>query len=379
MQYKDFQGEQISRLGFGLMRLPVIDDDQSKIDMEKVEEMVLYAVENGVNYFDTAYVYHNGFSEKAIGQIMEENHLRDKINIATKMFTFGINDPDFSPRKMLDEQLERLRSDHIDFYLLHGLQGKMWATLRDKFNIVQYLNDLKAEGVLRHIGFSFHDEFDSFKMILDEFDGCDFAQIQYNYVDHEIQAGDKGIAYAMEKNVPLVIMEPIKGGSLIFPDYPEIDAIKEKYGIDGLSNAELALDYVWDKKGILTVLSGMGNMDMLKENIAAADRGSEGMMTEDMEKAIAEIREVLEKTENIPCTGCKYCVDGCPQNIAIPSAFRFYNEGKKYRNPASQRRMYNRTCANIGDCVECGACSNICPQHLEIPELLKQVRAYIEA
>ncbi len=379
MQYKEYHGEQISSLGFGLMRLPVIDDDQSKIDIEKVREMVHYAVDNGVNYFDTAYVYHNGFSEKAIGQIMEEDHLRDKINIATKMFTFGANSPDFDPRKMLDEQLKRLRTDHIDFYLLHGLQGKMWETLRDKWNIVKYMNDLKEQGVLRNIGFSFHDEYDSFKTILDEYDGCDFAQIQYNYVDHEIQAGNKGIAYAIEKNVPLVIMEPIKGGSLIFPDYPEIDAIKEKYGLGGMNNAELALDYVWDKKGILTVLSGMGNMDMLKGNVEYASRSSEGMITENMEKAIAEIRTLLENTENIPCTGCRYCVDGCPQNIAIPSAFRFYNEGKKYRNPDSQKRMYNRTCANIGDCVECGACSSICPQHLEIPELLKEVRAYLEA
>ena len=377
MQYKDYKGEQISRLGFGLMRLPVIDDDQSKIDMEKVEEMVLYAVENGVNYFDTAYVYHNGFSEKAIGTIMKDNNLRDKIKIATKMFTFGANGPDFNPRKMLDEQLERLQTDHIDFYLLHGLRGELWKTLCEKWDIVNYMNDLKEQGVLKNIGFSFHDEYDSFKLILDEFEGCDFAQIQYNYVDHEIQAGDKGIAYAIEKNVPLVIMEPIKGGSLIFPDYPEIDAIKEKYGLGGISNAELALDYVWDKKGILTALSGMGNMQMLKENIEYASRCGEGMITEDMEKAIAEIRELLEKTENIPCTGCRYCVDGCPQNIAIPSAFRFYNEGKKYRNPDSQKRMYNRTCANIADCVECGACSNICPQHLEIPELLKEVRAYL--
>ena len=377
MQYSDYQGEKISRLGFGLMRLPVIDDDQSKIDIEKVREMVHYAVDNGVNYFDTAYVYHNGFSEKAIGQIMKEDGLRDKINIATKMFTFGIDNPDFDPRKMLDEQLERLQTDHIDFYLLHGLQGNMWATLRDKLNIVKYMNDLKEQGVLRHIGFSFHDEFDSFKMILDEFDGCDFAQIQYNYVDHEIQAGDKGIAYAKEKGVPLVIMEPIKGGSLIFPDYPEIDEIKAKYGLGQLSNAELALDYVFDKEGILTVLSGMGNMDMLTENVAIADRSSIGMMDEKRAKVIEEIIKLLENTEHIDCTGCRYCVDGCPQNIAIPSAFRFYNEGKKYRNPDSQKRMYNRTCANIADCVECGACSNICPQHLDIPELLKEVRAYL--
>ncbi len=377
MKYTDYKGEKISRLGFGLMRLPVIDDDQSKIDYDKVEEMVLYAVENGVNYFDTAYVYHNGFSEQVLGQIMENNKLRDKMNVATKMFTFGIDSPDFDPRKMLDEQLERLKTDHIDFYLLHGLSSRSWGTLRDKLNICDYLQDMKSQGVLRYIGFSFHDDYEMFKTILDDFDAWDFGQIQYNYMDHEIQAGDKGLAYAVEKNVPLAIMEPLKGGMLTFPDYPEIDAAKEKYGLGDMKNVELAFDYVYDKPGILTVLSGMGTMEMVKDNIEIADRSSEGMFTEDMEKCVEEIRQILEKTENIPCTSCRYCVAGCPQNIAIPSAFSLYNAGKKYRNPASQKRNYDRSCANIGDCIECGACMDICPQHLEIPALLKEVQSYL--
>lgn len=378
MKYSDFNGEQISRLGFGLMRLPVIDDDQSKVDIPKVEEMVLYAFENGVNYFDTAYPYHNGFSEKAFGKIMADNNLRGKVNVATKLFTLGMDKPDFNPDKMLEEQLSRLQTDHLDFYLLHGLNGKSWETLRDKWNIVKWMNDLKDQGVLRHFGFSFHGEYDDFKTIINEYDGCEFAQIQYNYIDKDLQAGDRGIAFANEKGVKLAIMEPIKGGSLIFPDYPEIDAIKEKYGIAGISNAELALDYVYDKPGIYTVLSGMSNLDMVKENIAITARSYEGMMTDDMNKAIDEIRELIEKSENIPCTACRYCVNECPQNIAIPAAFRFYNEGKKYRNPGSQKRNYDRACANIGECLECGACVNACPQHLEIPELLKEVRKYLE-
>lgn len=378
MKYSDFKGEKISRLGFGLMRLPVIDDDQSKVDIPKVEEMVLYALENGVNYFDTAYVYHNGFSEKAIGKIMADNNIRDRINIATKLFTFGIEKPEFNPDAMLDEQLERLQSDHIDFYLLHGLNGKSWATLRDRFDIAKWMNEKKKEGKIRYAGFSFHGEYDDFTTIINEYEGCDFAQIQYNYVDRGIQAGDKGIAFANEKGVKLAIMEPLKGGSLIFPDYPEIDEIKAKYGLAGISNAELALDFVYDKPGLYTVLSGMNTMEMVKENIEITSRSDEGMMTDDMNKAVAEICELIEKTENIPCTACRYCVNECPQNIAIPAAFRFYNEGKKYRNPGSQKRNYDRSCANIGDCIECGQCANICPQHLEIPELLKEVRKYLE-
>ena len=378
MQYSDFKGEKISKLGFGLMRLPVIDDDQSKVDYGKVEEMVLYAAENGINYFDTAYPYHNGSSEKVLGQIMTNNHLHGKFNVATKLFTLGIDRPGFDPRAMLDEQLSRLQSDHIDFYLLHGLHGSQWATLRDKFQIREYLADLKRKGVIRHIGFSFHDDYESFVSILDDFDEWEFAQIQYNYLDRDLQAGDRGIEYANKKGVKLTIMEPLKGGSLIFADYPEIDAIKAKYGLQNLSNAELGLDFVFDKPGILTVLSGMNTMDMLKENIAIAGRSSEGMFTEDMSKAVAEICDQLEHSENIPCTGCRYCVEGCPMHIQIPAAFSLYNAAKKFRSPSSQKRNYDRSCTNLADCIECGQCMDACPQHLNIPELLKEVRSYME-
>jgi len=378
MKYNDFQGEQISKLGFGLMRLPVIDGDQSKIDYAKTEEMVLYAVENGVNYFDTAYPYHNGFSEKVLGEIMARNNLRGKINVATKLFTLGIEKPEFDPKKMLEEQLNRLQTDHIDFYLLHGLHGKQWELLRDRFDIREYLLDLKRRGILRHIGFSFHDEYEKFVEILDDFDEWEFAQIQYNYVDRSLQAGDRGMAYAAKKGVKLSIMEPVKGGSLIFADYPEVDAIKAKYGISHLSGAELALDYVLAQPNLLTVLSGMGTMEMLKENIAVADRAEEGMLTENMNAAIGEICALLEHSEKIDCTGCRYCVAGCPQSIQISMAFGLYNAAKKFRSPASQRRSYDRSCGNLADCVECGQCVEACPQHLDIPELLKSVRSYME-
>lgn len=378
MQYNDFQGEKISALGFGLMRLPVIDGDQSKVDYAKVEEMVLYAIDHGINYFDTAYPYHNGFSEKTLGQIMTNNGLRDKIKVATKLFTLGIDKPEFDPRKMLEEQLDRLQTDHIDFYLLHGLHGKQWETLRDKFGIREYLLDLKRRGVIGHIGFSFHDEYDKFVSILDDFDEWEFAQIQYNYVDKNLQAGDKGMAYAAQKGVKLSIMEPVKGGSLIFADYPEVDAIKAKYGLENVSGAELALDYVFDKPNLLTVLSGMSDMAMLKENIEIADRACVGMLTENMSAAIGEICDLLEHSEKIDCTGCRYCTEGCPAKITIPMAFSLYNAAKKFRSPASQKRSYDRSCGNLADCVECGQCVEACPQHLNIPELLKEVRSYME-
>lgn len=375
MQYYDFHGEKISRLGFGLMRLPVINGDQSNIDYEQVKEMVLYAYENGVNYFDTAYPYHNGFSEKTIGRIMEEEGLRKKINVATKLFTLAIDRPDFDPAAMFAEQLSRLRTDYIDFYLVHGLQAKQWQKLVERFDIKNFLRELKASGKVRYIGFSFHDGLDAFKTIIDDFE-WDFAQIQYNYLDNELQAGDEGVAYAMSKGVPINVMEPLKGGNLIFPDYPEVDAIKEKYGISDISNAELGFSFVYDNPGFLTILSGMSNLQQVKENILIADRSGVKMMDEARRGAVREIRELIANSDNIPCTGCRYCTAGCPVQISIPTAFSCYNEGVKFRNPDAQRRSYDRACGNIADCIECGQCMDACPQHLEIPDLLKKVRAY---
>ena len=378
MQYQEFRGEQISRLGFGMMRLPVRGGDQAAVEYEKVEEMFLYAYGQGINYFDTAYPYHEGESERTLGRILEEHGLRSKVNIATKLFTLGMEKPDYDPRKMFEEQLRRLRTDHIDFYLMHGLHGNQWETLKNRFDIIPWLNGLRRDGVIRHIGFSFHDELPKFKAILDDYD-WEFAQIQYNYVDHRIQAGDEGLAYAREKGVPLTIMEPLKGGSLIFPDYPEIEAIRRRHGLEEESFAALALRYVLSQKGLLTVLSGMSTLEQMKENIAIVSRDGKVCLSEEEKACIEEIRSFLAQREDIPCTACRYCVDGCPQHIAIPDAFRFYNEAKRFHNPAAQQRGYNRSCSNLADCVTCGQCEDACPQHLEIPELLKKVRAYLES
>ena len=209
MKYINFCNEKISKLGFGLMRLPVKDNDQSKVDYEKTEEMFLYAVEHGINYFDTAFPYHNGFSEIMLGNMVENNHMRSKVNIATKLFTLGMEKPDYDPVKMFETQLKRLKTDHIEFYLIHGLHGEQWNTLKRKFNIENFLNEMRANGTIRHMGFSFHDDYDRFVNILDDYD-WEFAQIQYNYLDNDIQAGDKGIAYAVSKNIPLNVMEPLK-------------------------------------------------------------------------------------------------------------------------------------------------------------------------
>ena len=376
MRYNVFHGEKVSALGFGCMRLPVLDNDQSKIDMPKVEEMLLYAYEHGVNYFDTAYPYHNGFSEIALGEILARNGIRDKVNIATKLFTLEIGKPGFSPEKMLATQLERLKTDHIDYYLIHGVHGDQWERLKSDYNIIEFLAEKRRQGVIRHMGFSFHDSYEAFVKLIDDYD-WEFAQIQYNYLDHEIQAGDRGLAYAKSKGIPLNIMEPLKGGNLIFPDYPAIEAIRAKHGITE-SNAELGLRYVYDKENLHVVLSGMNELAQVKENIAVTDRCGVGCLTAAETACIEDIRAFLETVDTIPCTGCRYCTEGCPQKIMIPMAFSCYNTGVKFGNRDAQRRNYDRACANIADCVECGQCAEACPQHLEVPELLKKVRAYFE-
>lgn len=377
MRYNDFHGEKVSALGFGCMRLPVLDNDQSKIDMPKVEEMLLYAYEHGVNYYDTAYPYHNGFSEVALGEILARNGIRDKVNIATKLFTLEIGRPGFDPAKMLATQLERLKTDHVDYYLIHGVHGDQWERLKNEYGIIEFLAEKRRQGVIRHMGFSFHDSYEAFVKLIDDYD-WEFAQIQYNYLDHEIQAGDRGLAYAQSKGIPLNIMEPIKGGNLIFPNYPAIDQIRAKHGITE-SNAELALRYVFDKENLHVVLSGMNAMEQVRENIAITERCGVGCLTAEENACIQDIRAFLETVDTIPCTACRYCTQGCPQKIQIPWAFSCYNTAVKFGNKEAQMRTYNRSCANIGDCVECGQCKEACPQHLDIPELLKKVRAYFEA
>lgn len=376
MRYNEFNGEKLSALGFGCMRLPVLDNDQSKIDMPKVEEMLMYAYEHGINYYDTAYPYHNGFSEVALGEILARNGIRDKVNIATKLFTLEIGRPGFDPEKMLATQLERLQTDHIDYYLIHGLHGDQWDRLKNEYNIVDFLAEKRHTGVIRHMGFSFHDSYEAFVKIIDDYD-WEFAQIQYNYLDNEIQAGDRGLRYAQSKGIPLNIMEPIKGGNLIFPDYPAIEKIRAKHGITE-SNAELALRYVFDKENLHVVLSGMSALDQVKENIAIADRCHVGCLTENEKACIDDIRAFLASVPTIPCTGCRYCVAGCPMQIQIPVAFSCYNSAVKFGNKEAQMRSYNRSCSNLADCVECRQCAEACPQHLDIPELLKEVRGYFE-
>jgi predicted aldo/keto reductase-like oxidoreductase len=371
MKYRDFKGEQISQLGFGAMRLPTTGGFGGEIDFAKTEEMLLYAYEHGVNYFDSAYVYHNGKSEEVIGEVFKKNNFRDKINIATKLPTM-MHFAEGHFMENFEEQLRRLQTDHIDFYLIHGIDLARWKTLKEN-KILDFIDKLANSDKVRYLGFSFHDEYDSLVSILGDYD-WNFAQIQLNFIDAEYQAGVKGLEYAASKNVPLTIMEPLRGGRLINISGPEVDEIKSEFGYEKPTIAKACFDWLFDKEGILTVLSGMNKLSDVVENIESASEVGIGEQPQSEKDLLIKIKAYIESFDTIPCTSCRYCVPECPNDIEIPAWLNAYNETLVYKNKDMARMMSSRMPTGPNDCVECGNCAAVCPQHLEIPELLKKTK-----
>jgi len=374
MQYRKFQDKQISQLGFGAMRLPTQGEGwTAPIDVKATEEMILYAYENGVNYYDSAYVYHGGKSEEVIGDIFKRNNIRDKINIATKLPTM----PDFISadyNKLFEEQIRRLQTDHIDFYLIHSLEKAKWESLKEH-GIIEFMDKLKSTGVISHIGFSFHDDYDAFVKILGDYD-WEFCQIQMNFLDVDNQATLKGLEYAYtDKGIKVVIMEPLRGGKILGVQGPQIDRIKEESGYEEKTAAKAAFDFMWDRPEILTVLSGMHQLSDVVENVKNADIAEAGKLPENEKKFLAALKAYIESQPTIACTACRYCVEGCPQDIDIPAAFSAYNDAITFNTVEMNAAMTKQRNANIPNCVECGQCEEVCPQHLEVPELLKKVCA----
>lgn len=368
MKYRKFlKGDiDISALGFGAMRFPVIKDE-GDIDIKKTEEMLDYAIENGLNYIDTAYPYHKGMSEIFLGEYFKKRNIREKIFLATKMPVWKIEkfeDFDF----YFNIQLNRLKTKYIDFYLLHSLWKGSWEKVRD-LNVIDFLLKKKKEGKIRFIGFSFHDEFEVFKEIIDFFD-WDFCQIQLNYMDIDYQAGEKGLSYAYNKGIQVVIMEPLKGGKLASPPESVLNIFKN-YEIKR-TPIEWALCFLFNKKEILTVLSGMSDITHVVENINIASKcGIESLNQKDFE-VLLKARDEWLNIKSIDCTNCKYCLP-CPYGVNIPKNFEIYNEGVRYNNfkEASYEYEYLKEEERASNCKECGECEEKCPQNLPIRELLK--------
>ena len=368
MKYRNNRiGEPLSILGYGCMRF---SRKGSGIDLEKTQEEILRAIENGVNYFDTAYIYPG--SEAALGEILARTGKRDEVNIATKLPQYLIRNRAAVDR-YFEEELTRLKTDHIDYYLMHMLTDvAAWNKLK-ALGIEQWIEEKKAAGQIRQIGFSFHGNTDMFLQILNAYD-WDFCQIQYNYMDEVSQAGRKGLQAAAEKGIPVIIMEPLRGGKLVNL-LPE--KAKKLIAADpaGRSAAEIAFSWLWDQPEVTVVLSGMNSMDMVEENCRIASSAEPGMFTDADRDMVAKVKDAINEKLKVPCTGCGYCMP-CPQGVDIPGAFRCYNEMYMESKSTGRHEFFQvvglrKKPALPSQCVGCGRCEKHCPQHISIIEELK--------
>lgn len=375
MQYRtDKYGNKISVLGYGCMRFI---KNAGAIDMDKAEKELMAAYEMGVNYYDTAYIY--GGSEAAIGKIFEKNGIRKNINIATKLPHYLMHSME-SIEKCFQEELSRLRTDYIDYYLMHMLNDvKTWEKLVD-MGILDWIQEKKASGAIRQIGFSYHGNSESFCKVVDAYD-WDFCQIQYNYLDEHAQAGRRGLNHAAAKGIPVIIMEPLRGGKLVsnlpekakkcFAEYPK------KY-----SPAEWAFRWLWNQPEVTCVLSGMNSMEMLEENVRVASECQVSELTEADAALLAQVVEAINSKMKVGCTGCGYCMP-CPMKVDIPGAFAAYNvssvDGKRaawYEHFRSS--TFRKDATSISNCIGCGKCEQHCPQGIKIREELKNAQKVLE-
>jgi predicted aldo/keto reductase-like oxidoreductase len=379
MQYRKIPelGWKISALGFGAMRLPRINGENDKIDEAEAERILHYAIDNGVNYVDTAVHYCGGNSEYFLGRALK-NGYRDKVKLITKLFPPNVkNYEDLD--KQLNMQLEKLQTDRLDIYLLHGINKLWWPRLRD-LDIFSWAEKAQADGRIGHLGFSFHDEFPVFKEIVDAYDKWALCMIQYNFMNGDMQAGTKGLKYAAAKNIPVAIMEPLFGGILANPS-PSIQELWNKAAIKR-SAAEWALQWLWNEPEVSVVLSGMSTMEQVKENIAAADRSGVGILSGNELELINKVGEKYRELSPIPCTGCGYCIP-CPQGVDIPYNFKLYNDGMLYEkgNPERMRFWYYwmgkggfegewPKTGPASDCTQCKVCEKKCPQNIPISEIM---------
>lgn len=368
MKYRvDRYGSQISQLGYGCMRF---SKKGNAIDYEKAEKEILLAIEKGVNYFDTAYIYSG--SEECLGRILDENKCRDKVYIATKLPQYIIRSAAAIDR-IFNEQLSRLRTDHIDYYLMHMFTDYAeWEHLK-ALGIEDWIERQKAEGRIRNIGFSYHGETEMFLKILNAYD-WDFCQIQYNYLDEHTQAGQRGLRSAAEKGVPVIIMEPLRGGKLV--SLP--DKAKEILagGSKGYTPAALGLRWLWNQPEVTCVLSGMNSEDMVNENIRIASEAEPGHFTEEDMEIVERIKQVIREREKVGCTGCRYCMP-CPRGVDIPGNFYYYNlmymeKKTSARIEFAQNMGIRKKPGFASQCIGCGQCEKHCPQKIAIREKLKE-------
>ncbi|MDR0671476.1 MAG: aldo/keto reductase [Oscillospiraceae bacterium] len=372
MQYRQFGdlGDKVSPLGFGMMRLPTRDNAPFSSDVVEGEAiaMLRYAIDNGVNYVDTAYPYHGGQSEVVTGKALRDGY-RAKVKLATKSPVFLIQEAgDFD--RFLEEQLRRLGDEYIDYYLLHALSGERWTDIVLRHDLLTRAERAKQAGKIGHIGFSYHDNrYESFLQIMDGYDGWAFCQIQLNYLDTENQAGLAGLRYAAARGLGVVVMEPLLGGKLAAPP-AKVRALWEAHPVRK-SPVAWALDWLWNMPEVSLLLSGMSDMRQTRENVAYAKAARAGMLTPEDAALVERVQAAFKEVESIPCTRCSYCMP-CPSGVDIPKNFEAYNVGSMFENKALARAEYRRIPAFGGPsaqaafCTGCAACEPKCPQGIDI-------------
>lgn len=364
MEYRTWEKAEVSPslLGFGCMRFPVNED--GTIDREKSTKMLDIAMAEGVTYYDTAYPYHNKESELFMGEYLKK-YERESFYLATKLPIWLVKNEEDTDL-LLQEQLEKLQTDYIDFYLVHAMDRERLAHM-EKMHVFEKLQKYKEEGVIRHLGFSFHDSYEMFEKILTSYP-WDFCQIQYNYMDTEYQAGTRGLKLAGEMGIPVVIMEPIRGGSLVrLPE--DISRHFKEYAPEA-SYASWPLRWVADHPEVKVILSGMGDEEQVRDNIRTFSGVTS--LTDEEKQVVSTVKSLIQARQKSRCTGCEYCMP-CPFGVDIPANFKYWNDDSLYEDGSGKKRYASLGSEQAANCKECGKCEKECPQHIAIREDLKKV------
>jgi predicted aldo/keto reductase-like oxidoreductase len=370
-------GDKLSVLGYGCMRLPV---RMQSINEKLAEKQIMYALDRGVNYFDTAVPYHNGKSEPFLGKVFLKNKCRDNVKIATKLPHWSAHSKK-DMDKILDAQLSKLKTDRIDYYLIHALVGELWEKAK-RNGVIEFLDEALKTGKIINAGFSFHGLAEDFNEIVDDYDWT-FCQIQYYFLDTQNQAGTAGLQYAASKDMAVMIMEPLRGGNLAKTPPPSVQNIWAK-AVHKKTPVEWSLGWIWNHPEVTVVLSGMNNDDHITENLTLAEKALPNSFSEKEVRLVEEAAAEFRKVMRVGCTGCQYCMP-CPGGVNIPSCFEWYNSRHAFKDKAA-KLMYvvqnggvatdKPTLASL--CMQCGECLEKCPQHLPIPDLLDEVQKDME-
>lgn len=370
MQYRRFgsTGWEVSALGFGAMRLPTRREGEAlAVDQDASVELIRAGIDGGINYVDTAYPYHDGFSEPVVGKALKDGY-RDKVRLATKMPCWLVKEKgDFD--RYLDEQLAKLGTSRIDYYLLHALWKDRWEQM-ESLGALSWAERAKSDGRIGSLCFSFHDGPELFRRVVDAYD-WEMCQIQYNYMNENVQAGTAGLEYAASKGIAVVVMEPLLGGLLARP--PE--GIARLWSAAHAQPADLALRWIWDKAGVSTILSGMSDMAQLKANLASANAAAVGGLSQTERELVSRVRKAYEEAQAVPCTKCQYCLP-CPSGVNIPRNFELYNQGVAFGDMGLSKSLYNYhfpEAERAKACVACGICETKCPQGIKISGLMPKI------